>query len=269
MKAKLYLPYKSIFFIWMVMLGILVAFPNKVKAQEAARFGVSVQGGVNLFLSDAYPEDIMSGSFAATFDYQPYYWVGFMFKAENGTLKGTKKYASGNIPYSAETHYTMLTPLFYVHATNIVFGVDEDRWVDIKVVGGGGITIAKYNVNYTNPAQPSREGTSNIPTLTAGGIMEFHVAPKLTFLLELNGIADFTNSLDGIWDENQGAAAYKGYDVVATFEAGLKYRFGGDVSYSGGKKKKAKYIYEPKSLPSQYKEYKGADGMERSRGPKY
>lgn len=267
MKTKRYLPDKITVSILIVVLGLFVFLPLKTNAQDSYKYGVSAQGGVNIFLSDAYPDDIMGSSFALTFDFQPYHWIGFMLKVENGTLNGTKRYKSGNTPYSSSTKYTAVSPLFYVHATNIVFGVNEDRWFDIKVVGGAGYSGANYTVEYSDPNVETREGKSNVLALSAGGVMEFHVANQLTLLLDITGVADFSNSLDGIWDTNQGAAAYKGYDIIATFHAGLKYRFGGGVKTSGGSKQK--YIYEPKELPSQYKGFKGFDGMERSRSPKY
>ncbi len=268
MKAKKYLPERLTASIFMVFLGVFLMLSTQADAQDQAfKYGVSAQGGVNFFLSDAYPDDIMGSSFALSFDFQPYHWIGFMLKVENGTLNGTKRYKSGNSPFSSSTKYTAVSPLFYVHATNIVFGVNSDRWFDIKVVGGAGLSIANYSVAYTQPSETVREGTSNVLALSAGGVMEFHLLEQLTFLIDITGVADFSNSLDGIWDEEHGAAAYKGYDIVATFHGGLKYRFGGGVKSSGGGKKK--YIYEPKELPSQYKGFKGFDGMERSRSPKY
>lgn len=268
MKTRRYLPDKFTVSIAMVLFGLFALLPTNLEAQEEGyMFGVSAQGGINLFLSDAYPDDIMGSSFALTFDYQPYHWIGFMMKVENGTLNGTKRYKSGNTPYSSHTKYTSVSPIFYVHATNILFGVNTDRWMDIKVVGGAGYMRANYAVDYLQPPAETREGASNVLALSAGGVMEFHVAERISLLMDVTGVADFSNSLDGIWDEDQGAAAYKGYDIIATFHIGVKYRIGGEVKTSGGQKRK--YIYEPKELPTQYKGFRGFDGMERSRSPKY
>lgn len=269
MKMKKYRIKSTFTRIPLALLGVLLMITSNSKGQDGYKFGISLQGGPNIFMSDAYPEDITSSSFAATFDYKMYDWIGLIGKLENGGLSGTKKFKSGNTPYSVQANYTLFSTLGYIHATNIIFGVNEDRWIDIKVIGGPGFISSRYDVTYEqDPETNNRKGTSNALALSAGGIMELHFADQFSFILELNGIADFSNSIDGVWDTNQGAAEYKGYDIVATFEAGIKYRFGGDNS-SGGKRKGGSKQTQAKQLPSQYKGFRGFDGMENSRVPKY
>lgn len=250
------------------MLGVLLMFAFATKAQDRYKFGVSLQGGPNFFLSDAYPEDLINSSFAATFDYSLYEWIGLMGKLESGSLSGAKVFKSGNTPYATQANYTLISTLGYIHATNIIFGVNANRWLDVKVIGGPGFISSRYNVTYEeDPELNNREGTSNALALSAGGIVEIHIADQFSVVMELSGLADFSNSIDGIWDTNQGAAEYKGYDIVATLEVGVKYRFGGNGG--SGKKKSGSRHSAPKQLPSQYKGFRGFDGMENNRVPKY
>lgn len=251
-----------IYCLWIALLFVSI---QAVTAQDKLGYAVSVQGGPNIFFGNAYPSNIVSTSFAGTFDWKGFSWGGLLLKAEHGSLTGSAVYADGTRLFDSNVNYNMLCVSSYLDVTNILFGTDKDALINILVFGGFSMMNANYSFPYINTSMQHRYtfGTDKNPEtvfpLLGGGILEIRLTNKLKGIIEFTGVLEYTDRIDGIaygavdkekleyYDpklyrflsykkENEITHEHPDpiplgfFDNFATLEFGLKYSFGGSTS---------------------------------------